>query len=323
MKEIIGALSKALNVAESELSSALLDGEKVKDGAGAFITTKFSDHITKLNDEAETKRKRDVEQTQGRITKEIAEKFEKAIVDAVPGIDKGLKGEDLLKAVPEAIKKITNIQTEPDKIKASETYMQGIRETEERIKKEYEDKIKAKEDELVGIKSTVEKEKVSFAVLEAARKFENDLKLRTDIPAETIQLLKQTAQAELLNKNKFKVLENGEILAIGDDGQARKDPHGHTLKLENLIAEAYKPLEGLKAAADSKGDGGQGGSGKPPVTATLQGLGLTSPTTVDGYNLVLDQVAKLKNEGKIDGAGMEAVLKEAEKAVMTAMDAQK
>ena len=325
MKELISALSKALNVAESELSSALLDGEKIKDGAGKFLDEKFAAHVAKINEEAETKRRTDVENTRGKYTKETAEKFEKAIADAVPGIDKNLKGDDLLKAIPEAIGKIKNITTEPEKIKASDTYMQGIREAEERVKKTYEDQLNAKQQEFETLKSTVEGEKVRAAVLAKAREFEDSLKLRNDIPAETIQALKAASQQMLLSGNKFKILENGEILAIDDKGEARKDAHGHTLKIESLITDAYKTLDGLKVAANPKGDGGAGeggGAGAGGGSVTIQSLGLTAPKTVADFDQFLTTASGLKDQGKLTPAAYDSVLEEAKKSVQESIEAK-
>jgi hypothetical protein len=323
-KELIGALSKALNVAESEVSSTLFDGDKIKDGAGKFIEDKFSAHVAKLNEDAEAKRKRDLEQAEGKFTKQTAEKFEKAISDAIPGIDKTLKGNDLLNAIPEAVKKITNIQTEPDKIKASETFIQGVREAEERVKKDYEGRITEKETALNDLKSNIEKEKVSNAVKAAARKFEDSLTLRTDIPAETIQALKATAQAALLSNNQFKVLENGEIVLIDEKGELRKDAHGHSLKLDSVITDAYKPLDGLKTAAKAKGDGGGGGGagGGAGDTVTIESLGLSAPKNMEEYNVFLSSANKLKGEGKLGQSQFNAILGEADKAMLEAVEAK-
>lgn len=325
MKEIIGALSKALNVAESELTSALMDGEgKVKDGAAKFITDKFADHIKGINDAAEEKRKTDLENIKGKTVKETAEKFEKAIRDNLPGIDQALKGDDLLKVIPESISKIRTAQTEPDKIKTSETYITGLRETEEKLKQEYEGKIKTKDEEFLTLKSKVENDKVKTAILEKAREYHATLNLRDDIPATAIQHLIKTAEDGLVNGNKFKVLENGDIILVDDKGEMLKDQHGHSVKLTAKIEEAFKPVLDLTVAGkprkpNGKGDGDEGGTGGG-ASEKLTALGLSLPKNAADYENLMPKLVRAQTEGKLTSDEIAKISNEARESVQKAIE---
>lgn len=316
MKEIISALSKALNVAESDLSSGLLDGEKIKDGAEKFLSDKLADHYKKVTTEAKAESKEENENQVKKVRKETAEKFEKVIKTAVTGIDQTLIGDQLLEALPKQITKIATAGAEdPAKILSSEAHIKALKDAEEKIKADYDKRISDKEAELAAIKSASEKKELNERLLAEAAKVTSKLVIRDDVPAEAVATIRKAAEQQLLTGRNYKVLETGDIIIVKEDGSPDKDKHGNLIKLEDVITEAMKPLMAIAKAGEHRGDGGNGGSGGSG-SVTFESLGLTKPKTLQDHQLIINKTVELVNSGKMSKEQQTALVAASKKSVV-------
>lgn len=259
MKEIIGVLSKTLNVAETELTSALLDGEKFKDGAAKFIEDKFASKITAITEEQKQKYEESKKNIEGKVRKETAEIFEKNLRSKY-GLSADKIGEELLKELEAKVETFKNASNDAEKIRASKTYLEDVNELQKQIAKAKEDganEFKTKYDEL---QSSIEKEKRNSIISAKVQEQIDKLQLRDDIPAETMKILIDNAKNAVLNGAAYKVLENGDIIVVDEAGAAKKDHIGNPVKFDDIVANHIKAIP-VKAAGDKGSGGGAGGSG--------------------------------------------------------------
>ena len=317
MKGLIRALSKALNVAESELSSTLLDGEKEKDGAEQYLNDKLAARVKELNDAAEEKRKTDVQNTEGRVRKETAEKFEKQLITAIPGLDSALKGDDLLKTIPDAIAKIRTAEDEPTKIRTSKVYQDDLKAQAEKLKGEYEGEIAKKETALTELQKANQQKEVKATVTKLINDEIGKLKMRTDVDKEVINALISAAQQTVLS-NHFKISEKGELDVLDDKGQLATDAHGHFVKAIDVITKAIEPVKKLSVAGEPRKDGPNPGNDPKDGTASLESLGLTLPKNIDEFSGLIASVNKLVAEKKLTSEGSQKLIQETQKAMLEA-----
>lgn len=268
MKEIISTLSKVLNVAETELTSALMDGDKVKDGAAKFIEDKFASKISAITEEQKQKYEEAKKNIEGKTKKETAELFEKHLREkyALPG-DK--IGEDLLKELDAKVETFKTAKTDPEKVRASETYLQDITELKKQIDAAKEEAAKPFKTELENLKDSILKEKVQGSVLKKVEAEIAKLAIRDDLPKETMDAIINTAKQSVLAGGTYKILENGEIIVIDESGQIKKDALGNAVSVDSIIGTHIKVIP--TKAASGKGSAGGGGNGDPGGKAVWSG----------------------------------------------------
>lgn len=259
MKEILSTLSKVLNVAESELSSALMDGDKVKDGAGKFIEDKFAAKVTAITEEQKQKYEEAKKNIESKTKKETAELFEKNLREKY-GLSSDKIGEDLLKELEAKVETFKTAKTDPEKVRASETYLQDMNELKKQIDAAKEEAAKPFKTELETLKESIQKEKVQGAVLKKVDDEIAKLALRDDLPKETMDAIVSTVKQAVINGGSYKILENGDLIVVDENGHIKKDMHGNPVVVNDIISNHIKVIP-VKASND-KGSAGAGEGGK-------------------------------------------------------------
>ena len=258
MKELIGVLAKTLNIGESELSSALLDGDKLKAEAPKFLEDKYAAKFASIKDEEKAKYDEAKKNIEGKVTKETAQKFENAL-RAKYGLSSEKQGDELLTELYAKVDSFKNATSEPDKVRASDTYLNDINELKKQIEAQKEEAAKPFKTELETLKSKIATDQINSAVLAKADAFISSLQIRDDLPKETREAIIASAKQNILNGAKYKMLENGEIVVVNDDGTLKKDHLNADVKIDDIIKTAAVIIP-VKAAGD-KGSGGNGGNG--------------------------------------------------------------
>lgn len=314
MNEILSTLSKVLNVAESELSSALMDGEKVKAGAAKFIEDKFAAKITAITEEQKQKFEEVKKNIEGKTKKETAEMFEKYLREkyALP-TDK--IGEDLLKELDAKVETFKTAKTDPEKVRASETYLQDINELKKQIDAAKEEAAKPFKTELETLKESIQKEKVQGSVLKKVEDEIAKLAMRDDLPKETMDAIINTAKQSVLAGGTYKILENGEIIVVDESGQMKKDALGNPVGLDSIINTHIKVIP-TKAASDKGSAGSGGAAGKGGGAVVWSG-----PLPKD-HNEMTKMLSELSSEVRSGKKTMED-MKAAETAFVTHLTEQK
>lgn len=260
MKEIISTLSKVLNVAETELTSALMDGEKVKDGAAKFIEDKFASKISAITEEQKQKYDEAKKNIEGKTKKETAELFEKHLREKY-GLPSDKIGEDLLKELDAKVETFKTAKTDPEKVRASETYLQDITELKKQIEAAKEEAAKPFKTELETLKESIQKEKVQSSVLKKVEAEIAKLAIRDDLPKETLEAIINTAKQSVLAGGTYKILENGELIVIDEAGQIKKDSLGNAVSVDSIISTHIKVIPTKAATDKGSAGGGEGGKG--------------------------------------------------------------
>lgn len=260
MKEILSTLSKVLNVAESELSSALMDGDKVKDGAGKFIEDKFASKVSAITEEQKQKYEEAKKNLEGKTKKETAELFEKHLREKY-GLSSDKIGEDLLKELDAKVETFKTAKTDPEKVRASETYLQDMNELKKQIDAAKEEAAKPFKTELETLKDSIQKEKVQGAVVKKVDEEIAKLALRDDLPKETMDAIISTVKQAVISGGSYKILENGDLIVVDENGHIKKDMHGNPVVVNDIISNHIKVIPTKAASDKGSAGGGEGGKG--------------------------------------------------------------
>lgn len=310
MNKVISALSKALNVAESELSSALLDGEKWKDSADAVILEKFTAKITSVKEELKADYEKAKENLLGKTKKETAEQFEKHLREKY-GLPSDLIGQPLLDALDKKVAEFKDAKTDPEKIKSSDVYIQGINDERKRMEAERDKAVAEWKEKYETQQNEILKEKTHSAVRKAAEAHLATLSLRDDLPEETRKAIVETYHNSVLSRAKYKTLENGDVIVVDDTGQMAKDVLGNPITIKSIIESAASIIP-VKASS-GKGSPGAGGKGEGGADgAKYTGV---VPKSMDEYARISRELGAKMRTGEVTKEVYDDFRKQAEEAI--------
>lgn len=311
MEELIKFAATVLGLQDSEVSQLVKDGDKLKDGAVATLLEK---HKAKVASDAEEAKKKSDEKADNFYKKGAKETHEKYMASLAEfGIDKNLPAEDALKALEAKRKELIEAGGDEAKILKTDVFIRNEKRIREEMGAIHKKEIDALTEQLNKTKSEFETKELRSVM---RQKFEEEAGLLTfvdGIAPEQLKFIKDSAFETWFSNNQFKNID-GVWIPVDQNGEAKKNAHGHFMKLEDTIADATKVLP-VKAGVPKKtfgqepgGAGGGGGGGA--YTGKLQ-----LPKDITEFSNLSNRFRADKASGKITGEDFDAWNKAAQEAL--------
>ena len=255
------ALVKALNISSEELHTLVKneDGEYKADAAD-IIVGRFGEHLNGLKETLKGQYETSKENLLKKNTKEVSERFERdfeakfrvkptegeSIVDAVFNVANSWKGEGL----------------DEEKVK-SHPYVLGLQaDFEEKRKADIEKATAEHVQKYNELQVQIQREKVQSRLDAIADEFWSKQQV-IDVDPNVKANWKKEFYNRVRNSANFKLLEDGRVIPVDDEGRTLVDKLQHNITVESLVEKSFTGYVPTKAASDrgSSGASGSGGSG--------------------------------------------------------------
>lgn len=260
MKELFLAfLAKTLNIATEEAAGLLYKSgedeqltDELKEDALAALLSADAKRVETVTNSAKEAAKAPFDNGFKKGNSETARKFEGLITQLTGFQNSDLRGEDLVKA---ALAHFTNSQTaDEEKVKLSSPYIaleQKLKESLAQASSEKENalnKLRAEFEQKETLSAAQKRALSSLSALNPVNIFGGENK------EQKFDNLKRSFLNEVVLSKNWKNI-NGEFIQIDENGQRVNGPHGHAIKLNDLVNEAAKGYFDFQVQS-KKGNGG-------------------------------------------------------------------